>query len=76
MFMKIINRVIDKALSIDFFKMVFLVSSFLYCIPFTNFLFTKIFKIFIIWGIFIFVYNYFYNKKYTLKRIDYLLFVF
>lgn len=74
--MKLINKVIEKLMDISFYKLVFLISSFFYCIPFTNDFFSKFFKIFIIWGIIIFVFNYFYNKKYTLKKSDYLLFLF
>lgn len=74
--MKYINRFIEKIFDIDFFKLVYMISCFFYCIPFTNIIFSKLFKLFIIWGLVVFVYNYFGNKKYTLKKIDYLLFIF
>lgn len=74
--MKVINTVVQKVFDIGFFKLVFLISCFFYCIPFTNFLLVSVFKVFIFWGIAIFLYNYFCNKKYVLKKADYLLFGF
>ena len=74
--MKFINKAIEKLLDINFYKLIFMISCFFYCIPLTNDFFTNAFKIFIVWGIIIFVYNYFYNDKFTLKKQDYLLAVF
>lgn len=74
--MKFINNGVKKIVDIDFFKLVYMISCFFYCIPFTNAIFSKIFKLFILWGGIVFIYNYFGNKKYTLKKVDYLLFIF
>lgn len=74
--MKLINKMIEKLLDINFFKMIFMISCFLYCIPLTNEIFSNIFKIFILWGAIVFIFNYFYNKKYTFKSTDYLMGIF
>ena len=74
--MNVLNKILKNIFDINFYKLVFMVSCFFYCIPFTNVFFANIFKLFIIWGIFVFCYNFFYNQKYTLKRADYLLFLF
>ena len=74
--MKILNNALQKFFDVEIFKIVFLMSCFFYCIPFSNFIFVKIFKLFILWGIIVFLYNYFCNKKFTIKKADYLLFVF
>ena len=74
--MKIINSVLKKLFDINTFKLVFLIACFFYCIPFTNIILVKIFKIFIIWGVFTFLYNFFFNKDFVIKKADYLLFVF
>lgn len=74
--MKSINSIVEKFFDIEIFKLSFLISCFFYCLPFTNFIFVKILKFFIIWGIMTFVYNFFKNKTYTLKKADYLWFLF
>ena len=74
--MKTINGILNRILSIDIFKLVFLTSCFFYCIPFTNTIFVSLFKLFILWGGATFLYNFFCNKNYTLKKADYLLFAF
>lgn len=74
--MKLINKALNKLFDIDFFKTVFLISCFFYCIPFTNFIFVSLFKLFIAWGAVTFLYNFFANKSFNFKKADYLLFVF
>jgi len=74
--MNFVSKIIEKLVDIKFFKLIFLISCIFYCIPFTNDFFSKAFKIFIFWGIILFLYNFFFNKKYTLKKQDYLLFGF
>lgn len=71
-----LNNILKTILDIDFFKLVFLAGCFFYCIPFTNPIMTVIFKGFIAWGCITFLVNFFVNKKFSLKKADYLLFVF
>lgn len=71
--MKHLNHVIQKFFDIETFKIFFLIACFFYSIPFTNLLFTQIFKVFILWGFLTFVYNFFWNKSCVIKKTDYLL---
>lgn len=71
--MKIINNIVQKFFDINFYKLVFLISCFFYCIPFTHNISAHLFKLTVIWGVTIFLYNYFYNIKYNFKKADYLL---
>ena len=74
--MKTLNKIITKVFDIEVFKLVFFVSCFFYCIPFTNALLVKVFKGFILWGAATFLYNFIKNKRLTLKKPDYLIFAF
>lgn len=74
--MKTASKILQKFFDIDFFKSVFWIACFFYSIPLTNFILVKSFKLFILWGAVVFLFNFFKNKNYTLKKADYLLFVF
>lgn len=74
--MNIIKKTFSVFFDISVFKSIFLMASFFYCIPFTNPIMVQVFKLFILWGIVTFIYNFFWNKNFTFKKSDYLMIVF
>ncbi len=70
------SKIVQKIFNIEIFQFVFMVASFFYCMPLTNPYVVPFFKIFLIWGALCFGYNCFFNKQYTIRKIDYWLFAF
>lgn len=70
---KNIKNIVSKIMSIETFKIVFLIVCFFYTFPFTSVICEKIFKINIVWCMFIALYDHFKSKKLRLKKCDFAL---
>lgn len=71
-----INSVAKKLMSISTFKVVFLICSFLYTFPFTAIIMSELFKVFIIWGTLLLLYDFFKRKKYGFNSKTLLIIIF
>lgn len=74
--LKKLNIALKTVLDIGFFKLVFLIGCFLYCMPFTNPFMVGLFKVFILWGVAVFAFQFFCNRKFGIEKADYLIFAF
>lgn len=71
-FIGTIKKTIQKIMSIETFKLVFLIACFFYTLPFTAIISEKIFKINVIWAFLIVVYDHFKGKKLRINKQDFL----